>query len=213
MKLWNVIIGAPTNAPTCLLRPFLFVVKSLFFWNACNNMKLWRRNHGCNMLWSLKILLVRNLALGFHGDAYMRANFLERHGLNAWAFRFVCEEWARAISSTSNRKASGLEKFFRDWVIILVLTLTMTKRFPSCYLIQNVEIIGENSRICFINVCAVLKLSDAFIRFTPLDYKRPFWVQRLVLPLLYKGIPTSNPRSTLVRLKTKGNRPMLADAR
>ena len=70
---------------------------------------------------------------------------------------------------------------------------------------------GPNSRICFINVCAVLKLNDAFIRFTPLGYKRTFWVQKLVLPLLYKGITTSNPRSTLVRLKTKGNRPMLAD--
>ena len=80
-------------------------------------------------------------------------------------------------------------------------------------LVRDAEIIEANSRISFRNVWAVLKLNDAFIRFTPLGYKRAFWVQKLVLPLLYKGIPTSNPRSTLVRLKTKGNRPMLADAR
>ena len=58
-----------------------------------------------------------NKTVGFHADAYMRANFLELHGLIAWTFRFVCEEWTRAMASTRNRNAKSLNKFFLDqWV-------------------------------------------------------------------------------------------------
>ncbi len=62
---------------------------------------------------NLKILLIRNLALGFYNGTYMRANFFELRLECEDVFKkFVCEQWARAMTSATAKTSKDLEKFF-----------------------------------------------------------------------------------------------------
>ena len=62
---------------------------------------------------SLKILLIRNLALGFYNGTYMRANFFELRLECEDVFKkFVCEQWARAMTSATAKTSKDLEKIF-----------------------------------------------------------------------------------------------------
>ena len=103
----------------------------------------------------------------------------------------------------------------RDINLLCVSSLEVGITFSNCRhkLTLHSNSKRRNKGGHFLNLFYKLVLNDAYLRLTLMCYERAFWVQKLVLPLLYKGIATSNPRSTLVRLKTKGNRPMLADAR